>query len=228
MPLITGDSSLGRNRVGRLCRSQSRVTRLFSCHSHGWNWFPLFCGFTGGRSRSVRARIVNNYCRNAYACSRFREWWRREKVRPGILEGNPVHEECERIAAMIDPTFAINAVVDERGRAIQIFAGHWRHAHRAACSFYLREHSTSIACRRKTIIVSCGGSPYDINLIQAHKALDMAALACEPGGTIILLAECSDGLGRADFLKWFTSEDSAALERRLQDAYEVNGQTAGR
>ena len=54
----------------------------------------------------------------------------------------------------------------------------------------------------------------------------MAALACNDGGTIVLLAECSDGLGRADFLKWFEASDSRALEARLVNGYEVNGQTA--
>jgi nickel-dependent lactate racemase len=76
------------------------------------------------------------------------------------------------------------------------------------------------------VVASCGGSPYDINLIQAHKALDMAVQACNEGGTILLLAECREGLGRHDFLKWFDEEDSSALAGRLQLAYEVNGQTA--
>jgi len=76
------------------------------------------------------------------------------------------------------------------------------------------------------VIVSCGGFPHDINLIQAHKALEMASYACNDGGSIILLAECRDGFGRPDFLKWFESADSLALERRLVEEYEVNGQTA--
>ena len=80
--------------------------------------------------------------------------------------------------------------------------------------------------RREVVIASCGGYPHDINLIQAHKSLDMAAHACTDGGTIVLLAECRDGLGRPDFLKWFEEKDSRALEARLRDAYEVNGQTA--
>jgi nickel-dependent lactate racemase len=75
-------------------------------------------------------------------------------------------------------------------------------------------------------VASCGGFPWDINLIQAHKSLEMAAQACLEGGDIILLAECTDGLGRADFLKWFDGADSRALETRLRENYEVNGQTA--
>ena len=54
----------------------------------------------------------------------------------------------------------------------------------------------------------------------------MAAHACLEGGDIILLAECPDGLGRSDFLKWFEAKDSQELAQRLCKDYEVNGQTA--
>ena len=112
------------------------------------------------------------------------------------------------------------------GRAVNVYCGHWRASHQAACSEYLTTHSMLINQRRDLVIVSCGGFPYDINLIQAHKALDMAAKACREGGTIVLLAECADGLGRGDFLKWFSEKDSRSLASRLRDSYEVNGQTA--
>jgi len=142
------------------------------------------------------------------------------------LNGNAVSEACERVAALIDPAFSINAIVDERGRSEKIFAGHWRSAHARACANYVAGHSLQIKEKRDVVVVSCGGSPYDINMIQAHKALDMAAHACCDGGSIVFLAECGDGLGRADFLKWFESVDSSALETRLRRTYEVNGQTA--
>ena len=41
-----------------------------------------------------------------------------------------------------------------------------------------------------------------------------------------MLAECRDGLGYPGFLKWFAEKDSRALEARLRESYEVNGQTA--
>ena len=63
-------------------------------------------------------------------------------------------------------------------------------------------------------------------MIQAHKALDTASRACADGGTIVLLAECADGLGRKDFLSWFEAENSNALAKKLCESYQVNGQTA--
>jgi nickel-dependent lactate racemase len=137
-----------------------------------------------------------------------------------------VHEECESVAAMIGPAFVINTIVDENGRIVRLFCGNWRSSHQAACEQYLENHSIKISEKRDVVITSCGGSPYDINLIQAHKGLDMAAYACRDGGTIILLAECRDGFGRPDFLKWFDEASSRALEQRLRTGYEVNGQTA--
>jgi nickel-dependent lactate racemase len=151
---------------------------------------------------------------------------RRAGVGSGLLDGNAVHDACDHVARLISPSFSINTVVDDLGRAVQVYAGGWRAAHRVACDEYLASHSHTIATKRELVITSCGGFPWDINLIQAHKALEMASYACIPGGTIILLAECGDGLGNRDFLKWFDSKDSASLELRLRESYEVNGQTA--
>lgn len=189
--------------------------------------FHYFAGFTGGRKSIcpglASARTIEATHMLALDLDRG---GRRKGVATGLLKGNAVNEECERVAALIDPTFAINSIVDEEGRVEQLFAGHWRTAHERACAAYASAHSITISEKREVVVASCGGLPYDINMIQAHKALDMAAHACGDGGAIILLAECSDGLGRPDFLKWFDSESSAALESRLREDYEVNGQTA--
>lgn len=189
--------------------------------------FHYFAGFTGGRKAVcpglASARTVE--ATHMLALD-FERGGRRSGVGAGLLDGNLVHEECERIAAEVAPSFLINTVTDERGRALRIYCGDWRAAHRAGCEEYAREHSLPIEERRKVVVASCGGAPYDLNLIQAHKTLDMAAHACADGGAIILVAECADGFGRPDFLKWFEAENSRALEARLREAYEVNGQTA--
>jgi len=189
--------------------------------------FHYFAGFTGGR-KSVCPGLASAPTIEAthMLALDFERGGRRSGVGSGLLSGNAVNEACERVAALIDPAFLINAIVDEHGRVEKIFAGQWRAAHARACEAYIGGHSLHIKEKREVVVVGCGGSPYDLNMIQAHKALDMATHACRDGGSIIFLAECGDGLGRADFLKWFESADSSALETRLRTEYEVNGQTA--
>ena len=219
--------TLGTTELG----TPVEVNRALKDYSHvvltGGIGFHYFAGFTGGR-KSICPGLASARTIEAthMLALDFETGGRRAGVGTGLLNGNAVNEECERVAAMINPCFSVNAVVDERGRAVRVYAGAWRAAHREGCREYLGEHSVEIKEKRPVVVVSCGGYPHDINLIQAHKALDMAAEACNEGGAIVLLAECRDGLGRADFLKWFEEKNSRALEARLRDGYEVNGQTA--
>lgn len=207
------------------------VNRALKDFSHvvitGGIGFHYFAGFTGGR-KSICPGLASARTIEAthMLALDFETGGRRVGVGTGLLDGNVVHEECERIAALIALSFAVNSVVDERGRAVRVYAGDWRSAHREGCRQYLAGHSTRIERKRELVVVSCGGNPYDINLIQAHKALEMAAQAGTEGGTIVLLAECRNGLGHPEFLKWFDEADSRALAARLRDGYEVNGQTA--
>jgi lactate racemase len=220
-------TTLGKTERGvtvEVNRALKEFSRVFVI---GGITFHYFAGFTGGR-KSICPGLASAETIEAthMLALDFERGGRKGGVAAGRLDGNAVHEECERVASLVAPAFVINTIVNEEKRAVKLFCGDWRLAHRAACEYYLDQHSVTIPARRDIVIASCGGFPHDINLIQAHKALDMAALACKDGGTIILLAECSDGLGRPDFLKWFDESGSRALEARLVNGYEVNGQTA--
>src|ERR1700752_560980 len=220
-------TSLGTTDSGVTVEVNSELREFSHVFVTGGVTFHYFAGFTGGR-KSICPGLASAKTIEAthMLALDFETGGRRRGVQTGRLEGNAVHEECERVAATVAPAFSINTIVNEKKSAMKVFSGDWRLAHRAACNFYLARCSVGIPAKREIVVVSCGGFPHDINLIQAHKALDMAALACEDGGTIVLLAECSDGLGRPDFLKWFEESNSRALAARLVDGYEVNGQTA--
>lgn len=189
--------------------------------------FHYFAGFTGGR-KSICPGLASAKTIEAthMLALDFETGGRKAGVGTALLDGNAVHEECDRVAQLVEPAFGINTIVGPHKRVVNLFCGDWRVSHRAACDHYFDRHSIEIPAKRDVVIASCGGSPYDINLIQAHKALDMASYACNDGGTIVLLAECIDGLGRPDFMKWFDSIESRALAERLGSEYEVNGQTA--
>ncbi|MEO7659669.1 MAG: nickel-dependent lactate racemase, partial [Pyrinomonadaceae bacterium] len=207
------------------------LNRALVEHDHiiliGGITFHYFAGFTGGRKLICpglgSTRTISETHKLAFDCdSRAR----RDGVDTGLLDGNAVHEAFMEVVEKVAPAFAINAIVNDDGEAVDIFCGNWRSSHRAACAAYAESHTVTIPEKRDLVIASCGGAPYDINLIQAHKALDAASQACKDGGTIIFLAECSDGLGRDDFLKWFEAANSEKLAAMLCEKYQVNGQTA--
>src|SRR5690606_4230137 len=45
------------------------------------------------------------------------------------------------------------------------------------------------------VVASAGGLPFDLDLYQAHKALEAACRAVRPGGTVVLAAACPAGTG---------------------------------
>lgn len=207
------------------------LNRTLVEHDHviliGGVTFHYFAGFTGGRKLVcpglASSRTISQTHKLAFDCETRT---RRQGVDTGLLDGNAVHAAFMEAVEKVNPAFCISAIVDDAGEAVDLFCGNWISSHRAACDAYAAAHTIEIAEKRELVIVSCGGFPHDINMIQAHKALETASHACVEGGTIILLAECAEGMGRADFLNWFDAESSVALAANLCESYQVNGQTA--
>lgn len=191
--------------------------------------FHYFAGFSGGRKSilpglaSSRA-IKHNHLLALDFVNGVAQ--RRAGVGTGRLDKNAVHEDMQEAASILAPSFLINTILNKNNEIIQIFCGDWRTAHRRGCAEYANQHTAQITEKKDLVIASCGGAPKDINLIQAHKALDMAVGALKENGYIILLAECGQGYGRNDFLDWFKLGNSEKIGKYLQDNYQVNGQTA--
>lgn len=207
------------------------INRAVVEHDHtiiiGGIGFHYFAGFTGGRKLIcpglASPRTISATHKLAFDCE-FHT--RRDGVKAGKLAGNAVNEAFMEVVRRLPPSFAISSIVNENGEAVEIFAGDWETSHEKACGFYAENHTIKVPEKREIVIVSGGGFPLDLNMIQAHKALDMAANACLDGGTILFLAECKNGLGRNDFLKWFEAKSSEDLAEKLCKKYQVNGQTA--
>src|SRR5207245_6453875 len=116
--------------------------------------FHYFAGFTGGR-KSICPGLASARTIEAthMLALDFERGGRRDGVGAGLLKGNAVSEECERVAALTNPAFLANAIVDERGRVEQVFAGHWSAAHERACEAYAAAHSRRITEKRELVIV---------------------------------------------------------------------------
>ncbi len=189
--------------------------------------FHYFAGFTGGRKLVCPGLASKRTITGSHSLAFDNENAQRANgVGPGLLDGNPVHEAFEEIVERVPPSFAINTFVDKQGAITNLVCGNWKASHREACRIYSEEHVWTISEKRGLVIVSCGGAPYDINMVQAHKAIEMASRACSEGGTILVLAECSDGAGSPEFEKAFQFRDSSELADNLAAGYKVGGQTA--
>jgi len=166
--------------------------------------FHYFAGFTGGRKLIcpglASAKTISATHKLAFDCEKLD---RRDGVGVGLLEGNAVHEAFVEAASFAKIAFSATSIVNENGDVAALFCGDWISAHRAACDAFASANTLTIPEKRDLVIVSCGGYPHDINMIQAHKSLEAASLACSNGCTIVLVAERPDGLGRDDFLQVF-------------------------
>lgn len=187
--------------------------------------FHYYAGFSGGRKAVVpgmaaRATIFSNHLR-----ALRRDGSRHPGARAGRLDGNPVHRDMAEGAALVRPRLLVNAVTGEAGGIERLFVGHWRRAHEAGCS-YLRKTRTVGLVPRPLVVASAGGHPYDIDLVQAHKAYEAAFRLLQPGGVFVLVAACPDGLGHADFVEGLRLGGSRDVAAALRSEYRVYRQTA--
>jgi len=189
--------------------------------------FHYFAGFGGGR----KALVPGCAARETAMATHFRIFradgpGKDPLARPGVLAGNPVHEDLVEAASLASPLFLFNTLLAPDGSLLDAVAGHWIEAHEEGCARHAALFRIPLPRRSPLVIASAGGYPRDIDFIQAHKALDHAFRAVEPGGVLVLLAECRDGFGSPDFLPWFRFADPSELEQALRRDYRIYGQTA--
>jgi len=180
-----------------------------------------FSGFSGGRKSILpgicgRKTIEANHSNMVHpnACS-------------GNLKGNPVHQEMQEAAEKVGVDFNINVVTNENHEIIEIVAGELYKSWQKGVEVCKKIYLCPIKQEAEVVIASAGGYPKDINVYQAQKALNNAYQAIIPGGTIILLAECSEGYGEPTFEKWIEEANIPDdIIKRLQNKFVLGGHKA--
>jgi nickel-dependent lactate racemase len=112
----------------------------------------------------------------------------------GITEGNPLWEELRDIALRVGPTFLLNVTLNPQRQITNVFAGDLLAAHRAGCEFVRRSAMQAVEQMFDVVVVTNSGYPLDMNFYQAVKGMSAGARILKPGGTMILVAECSEGI----------------------------------
>lgn len=180
-----------------------------------------FAGWSGGRKSilpgvAARSLIEANHrmMDNPKACL-------------GNYKDNPVNDLMLEAARTVGLDFILNVVTAGKEQIVFAAAGDLYQAWMEAVKFAEASNIVTIARAADVVIAACGGFPKDINVYQSQKALDAAVQAVKPGGTIIWVAECSEGMGEETFAKWITAAQCPEdIEKRFFTRFELGGHKA--
>ncbi len=144
----------------------------------------------------------------------------------GCLDGNPVHEENTRIALMAGCDFIVNVCIDGQRRPTWVGAGDMIKAWKAGVSFVERVVKVPVPEPLDVVVTSCAGYPLDTTWYQAVKGLTGALPIVKRGGTIVLAASLSEGLGSPEFQHLIADNPDLKLfkQRILGEDYFVMDQ----
>ena len=117
-----------------------------------------------------------------------------------VMDGNPLHQAQLEIIKKIGDIYAINVVIDDKRRLGLVNFGEIEQSHLEAVKFLQRYAEVTISRKYKTIVTSAGGYPLDKTYYQTVKGMVGPLEILEPGGTIIIASECSEGMGSNEFI----------------------------
>lgn len=183
--------------------------------------YHYFAGYSGG------AKAIMPGCSTREAIQSNHRMMVREEAHAGNLDSNPLRQDLEQAAAICGVDFIVNVVLDEHKQIVRAVAGDLVKAHREGCKFLDQMYLKKIDRRADIVLVSQGGAPKDLNLYQTQKALDNAKHAVKPGGTIILIGSCREGLGEKVFEQWMLSAPTPeSMIERIGRDFQLGGHKA--
>lgn len=115
------------------------------------------------------------------------------------LVGNPLHEEQLEIVRKVGEIYALNTVLDEERDLVCITFGEIIASHLAAVDFVTMATRVGVPQRYKTVVTTSAGYPLDKTYYQTIKGMVTPLDILEPGGTLIIASECSEGFGSEEF-----------------------------
>jgi len=121
----------------------------------------------------------------------------------------PMRQEMEDYAEKIGLNFIVNVILNREGELVDAVAGHFIQAHRAGVEISKDVYGLPIPELADLVISST--SPVDFDFFQGDKGITSAEPAAKPGGEIVLVSGCIEGVSPAhpelaDYLGKMTNE----------------------
>lgn len=170
----------------------------------------FMAGFSGGR-KLVCPGLAGFETIRAWHSPRFLE---HPNARSGVLQGNPVHEENTWIARRAGCDFILNTVIDAQRRILRVVAGDMEKALECGADFVRRLTTDRLPHPADIVVTSSAGYPLDTTFYQSVKGMVAGLEIVRPGGTIVLAASLSEGIGSPEFQAIF--EENPSLETFME------------
>ncbi|KJS50771.1 MAG: hypothetical protein VR66_00970 [Peptococcaceae bacterium BRH_c23] len=216
---------LGKSSRGTPFSVNRRVWEADKVILTGGIAYHLLAGFGGGR-KSIAPGVCSYEMiqqNHALALQGGGTSGINPNIETGKMEGNPVAEDMLEIARLVGVDFILNVVVNEKKEFVYLAAGELYEAHLAGCRVTEEIFGIEIEEKAELVIVSSGGYPKDTQLYQSIKALDNASYAVKEGGVIILVSECSEGVGSQPFQEFFKDDEVEGMNARLHADFTMPG-----
>ena len=156
----------------------------------------FMAGYSGGR-KALCPGLASIKTVRAIHHPRFMEAPRATNL---VVHDNPLHRELSSIVRMAGVDFIANVVINERREVCGVFCGDVDEAHLAGVAFARDFDVVRTAGRFDVVITTSAGYPLDRTYYQAVKGMCGVEHILKPGGTIIIAAECEEGMGNEVFL----------------------------
>jgi len=161
----------------------------------------LMLGFSGGRKLIVPGLAAQETIKVIHSPRFMREPLATE----GSIAGNPLHAELVEIAAMARHDFIVDVTLTREREISGVFAGDAVIAHAAAVDFLETTSLEPLPALADAVITSAAGYPLDLTFYQTVKGLTAAQHIVKPGGRILVLGECAEGMGSPEFMRMIGS-----------------------
>jgi len=157
----------------------------------------LMLGFSGGRKLIAPGQAAQETIKGIHAPRFMREPMAFE----GSIEENPLHAELLEIARMARHDFMLDVTLTREREISGVFAGDPVAAHAAAVEFVRSTSLERIPELADAVITSAAGYPLDLTFYQVMKGVTAAQHIVKPGGPILVVAECAEGIGSLEFME---------------------------
>lgn len=155
----------------------------------------LMLGFSGGRKLVAPGQAAQETIKVIHSPRFMREPMATE----GSIKENPLHSELLEIAAMARHDFMLDVTLTQAREISGVFAGEPVKAHAKAVAFLEETSLETLSQPADVVITSSAGYPLDLTFYQTVKGITAAQHIVKPGGRILLLGECAEGIGGAEF-----------------------------